>query len=244
MKRLFDTFLTLLISCFSISYATTPQPISEQIEQDANVAVTIIDKNSPSKNEVVHELLSLQKSLIVSSQNPIPEKFMKTGFLIVPMTPGFVLHLLDEKDGLVVCAYIDKRLVGYILLTDTSEFKELYQDKNVGRFDTSIDRVAMNAWLDDQAVGYIEQIAVKPGYSRMGIGSKLIAKSKEIKPKGLIADVFIYPVKNHPSVLFFSNQDFFQSGILYQYPIANANFPYAHQTQVFFWNLIGNTYDH
>ena len=90
--------------------------------------------------------------------------------------------------------------------------------------------------LSRDVLSYIEQIAVKPGYSRMGIGSKLITKSKEIKPNGLIADVFIQPVKNQSSVLFFSSQDFFPFGILFQYPIAHVYFPYAHQTQVFFWN--------
>ena len=236
MKRLFAAFLISFIVCFSFLHASPPRLNGEQIEQCSDIVIHVIDKNSRSKNETIDELLLLQKSLIVPAKNPIPEKFAKTGFLLIPMTSEFVLHLLDQKDGRIVCAYLDKRLVGYILLIDTSEFKELYQDANVGRFAPSIDWIAMNSWLDDRAVGYIEQIAVKPGYSRMGIGSKLITKSKEIKPNGLIADVFIQPVKNQSSVLFFSSQDFFPFGILFQYPIAHVYFPYAHQTQVFFWN--------
>jgi hypothetical protein len=70
----------------------------------------------------------------------------------------------------------------------------------------------------------------------MGIGSQLIQLSKAIKPHGLISDVFIYPVKNHPSLNFFFSQGFISPGILYQYPGANANFPYEHRTQVFFWH--------
>jgi ribosomal protein S18 acetylase RimI-like enzyme len=113
----------------------------------------------------------------------------------------------------------------------------LYQDETVGRFETSIDAAFLNGWVTGKGVGYIEQIGVKPGYSRLGIGSQLIAKSKLLKPQGLIADVFIHPVKNEASLQFFSYQGFEKAGILYQHPTAHANFPIAHQTQVIFWNL-------
>lgn len=201
-------------------------------------SIVTIDKNSPSKHEAIHELLLLQKSLIVNFKEPIPDKNAKTGFLLVPMAPEFVAHLLEEKDGVIVSAYEDKTLVGYIILTDTTEFKELYYDETKGHFETSIDAQALEAWLAKSTVGYIEQIAVKPGYSRTGIGTELIATSKKLKPYGLIADVFIYPIKNEPSLHFFTDQGFTKPGILYQTTKSNVNFPYAHRTQVFFWKFI------
>lgn len=178
--------------------------------------------------------MSLQKSLIVNPSN-IPESFKQTGFLLVPMTPGYVASLLEKKEGQIICVYLDKTLLGYIILTIATEFEELYQNALTGRFETELNLSDIHDWLSDPTVGYIEQIAVRPGYSRMGIGSRLIQMGKKIKPHGLISDVFVYPVKNNPSLSFFLNQDFISPGILYQYPGANANFPYEHRTQVFFW---------
>lgn len=238
MKTFFTLSLSAFLNCFSVVYGSPLQPHVQPIERCCNTTIHTIDKNSLSRNEVIRDLLALQKSLIVSSQKPIPEEFAKTGFLLVAMTPEYVSHLLAQKDGCIVCAYLDQTLVGYILLTDISEFKELYQNEGAGRFETPIDLATLNTWLAKQDVGYIEQIAVKPGYSKMGIGSQLMSRVKKLKPQGLIADVFIHPVQNEPSLIFFSHQDFVQSGILYQYPTANANFPYPHRTQVFFWNLL------
>jgi len=227
----------LLLTYFSYIYGAHPSIDGKQIELAFNATILTIDKSSPSRNEVICELLALQKSLIVSLQKPIPEENQRTGFLLVPMTPEYVSHLLDQKEGCIVCAYLDQTLVGYILLTGTSEFKELYQDETVGLFESSDDLSQLNSWLAKDSVGYIEQIAVRPGYSKMGIGSQLIATSKQLNPQGLIADVFIHPVMNEASLMFFSHLGFTRAGLLHQYSTANGNFPYAHRTQVFFWNL-------
>ena len=194
-------WISLYLICFSFVCASPSPSNIEQVE--LSTTILTIDKNSPSKNKIIHDLLALQSSLIVSSQKPIAEEFVNTGFLLVPMTQEYVFDLLELKSGQIVCAFLDKTLIGYILLTDISEFKELYQDENAGRFETSIDLPTLEAWLANPFVGYIEQIAVKPGYSRKGIGSELIAACKILKPQGLIADVFIYPVKNEPSLSFF-----------------------------------------
>ncbi len=216
-------FLLLFVSFFCLVNAIATQTIA------------IIDKSDPSRNEVIRDLLSIQKSLIVSLQEGIPEPFLQTGFLLVPMTPEYVTSLLEEKKGQIVCTYLDETLIGYIILTEASEFEELYRDPQAGRFETAIELAGLKDWLSDPAVGYIEQIGVRPGYSRMGIGSQLIEIGKSIKPHGLISDVFIYPVENRPSLSFFSDRGFSSPGVLYQYPTANANFPYEHRTQVFFW---------
>lgn len=229
--------IVLLISFCGLISASPPQSNFERSEFLSKKEFFIIDRDRPSKQEVIHDLLLLQRSLLISSQEALSEERAKTGFLLVSMTPEYVSHLLEQKGGRIICTYLDKTLVGYALLTDLSEFKELYQDEGTGRFETLIDLTTLDAWLADPAVGYIEQIAVKPGYSRMGIGSELIAISKVLYPQGLVADVFIDPLKNEASLSFFSHQGFLRSGLLYQDPPAHANFPYPHRTQVFFWNL-------
>lgn len=198
-------------------------------------SISIIDKNHDSKEEIISQLLAIQKSLIVPV-NDIPESYQQTGFLLVPMTPEYILSLLKNKEGRIICCYSDLVLVGYIILTEASEFKELYQDPIAGHFENIMEAQNLNAWLSDKDVGYIEQIGIKLGYSRQGIGTQLIEAGKQLKPHGLISDVFIYPIVNTPSLHFFSSQGFKSPGILYQFPTANANFPYEHRTQVFFWN--------
>lgn len=225
-----NRYFLLLLSLF---YLTTAS--ASQATQDFSPTILVVDKNNSSADKIISDLLSLQKSLIVCPSQ-IPESFTQTGFLLVPMTPEYVVSLLEKKEGQIICIYLDQTLLGYIILTVATEFEELYQDIFTGRFETTLNLSNVHDWLSDPAVGYIEQIAVKPGYSRMGIGSRLIQIGKTIKPHGLISDVFVYPVKNNPSLRFFTNQGFISPGILYQYPGANANFPYEHRTQVFFWN--------
>lgn len=222
-------FFLLLISLF---YLTTASAIEPKLE--LSPTIVIVDKNNSSYEKIILDLLSLQKSLIVCPSE-IPESFLRTGFLLVPMTPEYIASLLEKKEGQIICAYLDQTLLGYIILTVATEFEELYQNVLTGRFETITDLSVLHNWLSDPAVGYIEQIGVRPGYARIGIGSRLIQIGKAIKPHGLISDVFIYPVKNNPSLSFFFSQDFTSPGILYQYPGANANFPYEHRTQVFFW---------
>lgn len=224
MKKL----LLLLISVFYLTSAAATQ------SQELSSTIVVVNKNNPSYDKVILDLLSLQKSLIVNPSE-IPEPFMQTGFLLVPMTPEYVASLLEKKEGQIICAYHNQTLLGYIILTIATEFEELYQDARTGRFATDIDLSDLHHWLSDPSVGYIEQIGVRHGYSRMRIGSRLIQTSKTLKPHGLIGDIFIYPVQNTPSVSFFYSQGFTSPGILYQYPGANANFPYEHRTKVFFW---------
>lgn len=224
-----NKYLLLLISFFYLMTAS-----ANEASQDFSPTILVVDKNNASYDRIILDLLSLQKSLIVCPSQ-IPEPLIQTGFLLVPMTPEYVTSLLEKKEGQIICIYQDQTLLGYIILTIATEFEELYQDTLTGRFETTLNLSNVHEWLSDPAVGYIEQIAVRPGYSRKGIGSRLIQIGKTIKPHGLISDVFIYPVKNNPSLSFFFSQNFTSPGILYQYPGANANFPYEHRTQVFFW---------
>jgi hypothetical protein len=215
-----NRYFFLLVSLF---YLTTIS--ASQAKQDFAPTILVVDKNNASYDEIILDLLSLQKSLIVCPSQ-IPEPFMKTGFLLVSMTSEYVASLLEKKGGQMICMYLDQTLLGYIILTEAAEFEELYQDISAGRFETTLSLSSIHDWLSDPAVGYIEQIGIRPGYSRIG---------KTIKPHGLISDVFIDPVKNNASLCFFSSQNFTSPGILYQYPGAHPNFPCEHKTRVFFW---------
>lgn len=207
---------------------------ANETKQEFYPTILVVDKNSISYDNIISDLLTLQESLVYDARD-IPETILQTGFLLVPMTPEYVVSLLIQKEGQIICAYLDQSLLGYMILTHASEFEELYQDIHTGKFETTIKLSDLRLWLSDPAVGYIEQIGIKPGYFRKGIGSRLIQACKTLKPHGLVSDVFVYPVQNRPSLHFFSRQGFFSSGVLYQSPGANINFPYDHRTQVFFW---------
>jgi len=212
---------------------------SKQDEQNVHVQIILTDQNSPSKDRVIEELLTLQRSLIIPIQHPIPNQYIQDGFLFIPMNPEYLNNLLEQKDGCIVGAYLEEILVGYILLTDISEFKELYREASIGSIETTMDMQKLESLLMPSSIGYIEQIGVTTSHSRKGIGSLLINTCKKLKPGGLVADVFIDPMKNEASLHFFSHKGFQEFGILYQNP--RADFPYAHRTQVFFWNLMPPT---
>lgn len=235
MKKIFIAFLTAFLGFFG-SFSLQLHTDLHSFEQSQSISINIINQYSPSKNEVINDLLALQRSLIVPLQIPIPEENAKNGFLLIQMTSEYVNNLLEQKDGLIVSAYQGQSLLGYILLIDISEFKELYEDEKIGFIETNIDLTVLEKLLSQPNLGYIEQIGVKPGYSRKGIGTQLIEASRKLKPNGLVADVFLEPLTNEASIHFFSKNGFKKVGILHQHP--RKDFPHSHRTQVFFWNLI------
>lgn len=54
--------------------------------------ISIINKNHDFKEEIISQVLAIQKSLIVPV-NDIPEAYQQTGFLLVPMAPEYILSL-------------------------------------------------------------------------------------------------------------------------------------------------------
>lgn len=196
--------------------------------------IILVDKENPSVNQVIDELLKIQSSLIIDPLKPIPQQNQEDGFILISMKLSYVKSLLEDKDGIIVAAQEDQTIVGYIILTNISEFMELYEDPVYGFMESNIDIKQLHDELLQKDFGYIEQIAVKPGYSKKGIGKDLIQACQELK-NGLVADVFIEPVSNLASLNFFQKIGFNHLGILYQYP--RANFPYTHRTQIFIWEM-------
>lgn len=192
--------------------------------------IMLIDKASPLKEVAIEDVLFLQKSLLVDPLLPIPEPNQKTGFLLMPMTPSFILSLLEEKEGMIIGAYQNENLVGYVLLTHADEFKTLYESQMA---DTLLDPDLFEEDLLQNASGYIEQIAIKPGYSRKGIGTLLINTCKKLKPDGLVSDVCMAPIQNEPTLRFLLEQGFTPLGTIYREPV--DEFPFARQNQALIW---------
>ncbi len=231
MKKTIVYLLTLYLT-FS-GYAFTIPVDCSQYVQDEAVLITQVDKNSLLKEMVINQVLSLQHSLVIDVQQPLSKEKQKHGFLLIQTTPDYVRNLLEEKEGMIVAAYQAQSLVGYVILVAISEFKELYRHKSIGYLETECHVTAFNEILSKNGVGYIEQIAVKCEYAKKGIGRQLVNVCKELRPNGLVADVFVTPVTNTASLQFFSLLGFKAFGILHQRP--TVKFPAAHQTQVFLW---------
>lgn len=233
MRKAFHTLLAALLGLMG-TVPSLADAAPRAMENNQSITLSVFDRHSKNKDRVIKELLDVQRSLIISIQSPIPEDNAQNGYLLIRMTPEYIDNLLQNRQGQIVAAYQQEMLVGYILLTDIAEFKELYEDEEIGFIETPIDFAVLDTLLSQLEIAYIEQIAVKPGYSRQGVGKQLIEKSKKLKPGGLVADVFLEPLTNEASLQFFSKVGFEKVGVLHQYP--RNNFPHAHQTQILFWN--------
>lgn len=238
MKNLFKCLLVISLAFFG-SISIYLYSNIQSLEQVSNISINVVDRHSALKNEVIDDFLALQESLVIPLQTPVLEESAKNGHLLIQLTGAYINQLLEEKNGLIICAYLEQTLVGYIVITDISGFKELYEE-STGFVEPVVDLSVMEKILLQTDIGYIEQIGVKPGYSRRGIGARMIQISKKLKSNGLIADIFLEPVKNEASLQFFFRQGFEKSGILYQYP--RHNFPYTHRTQIVAWNLNFNNF--
>ena len=193
-------------------------------------SIFIIDKTSEKKDQIIDDVLQLQQSLIVDPF--LKEELPETGFLLIKMQASYIQQLLEEKNGRIIASYNQNELMGYIILTEVSEFMELYQDPKIGSFECEVPLDSLETYFKNQAVGYIEQIAVKKEYAKKGIGNILVTICKNLAPDGLIADIFIDPIVNFASLAFFAKMGFYEIGTLSQKPKNNF---FAHHTRVFCW---------
>lgn len=181
---------------------------------------------SSSKDTIIKDLLHLQSSLLYQEDSE-----RENGFLLVMMTLEYISSLLENGEAKIITAYNDSSLIGYIILTPISVFKELYLDKNNG-FIEPLDQEAL--MLLEKESFYIEQIAVHPDHTRSGIGTLLINYCKSLPLKSLVADVFISPIENKASLSFFKKQGFTPFAIVHQYPIPKI--PFENRTEALIWH--------
>ena len=198
------------------------------------ISLETIDKDSPLLERTIKEILDIQYSLIIDPfDQPLPENFENDGFILVKMTPDYVRSLITESNASIIAAYEGINMVGYILLTEIDEFYDLYSYPDIGMLELPFPKKNLESFLNEKKVMYIEQISIKPGFSKRGIGTLLVNECKRQSPYGLVADVFIEPITNRPSLAFFSQKGFQKIGILHQEP---RNGFFRHKTQVFFWS--------
>lgn len=202
-------------------------------EIENHVYIQISDAHSSNLDTVIAEVLLLQGTLIIDPHNEnIPPEFQENGFLLIKMKDEYARNLLTAKQGKIIGAYSSGVLIGYVLLTEIDEFMSLYHDLAIGNFDCTMSLEEFEDYFAHRQVGYIEQIAVRRGCAKRGVGAAMLKAAQELTPDGLVADVFIDPIVNSASLAFFSKSGFADIGILHQN--AKPGF-FAHQTRVFFW---------
>src|SRR5262249_41853364 len=154
--------------------------------------------------------LAMRRPWIVDPSQELPALASLYGFLLFDAIPQNLKNYLGKHKGKIVAAYLDQELVGYLALTDASGFTNFYRNKTFlspdGKEHLEID-------FPHEQAGFIAEMGVKIGYQQKGIGSALVKAAKHLTPKGLIADIFIYPLFNKASLAFFSKKDFLEVGI-------------------------------
>lgn len=200
--------------------------------QMAAQTVHITNKYSSDKEEVIANVLAVQKAWQIDIHSRKPQGNTQNGFLFVRMTPEFVRGLLDYETAQIIWVEHEGELAGYIILTDMGEFFSLYINSPVRTFVPKVNLPLLEEYLIVNNVQYIEQIAVKPEFTKEKIGTTLVNAVKEISPNGLVAAVMTKPFDNIASRAFFLKSGFSTVGQLDC--IQCAKWP-AYQTHVFFW---------
>lgn len=196
------------------------------------VTIQIIENDASNNEEIILGLLKLQSSLMLPPASENPDlKWAEKGYLLIRTNPDFLRNLIHERKARVVAAFFGGELVGYAILTEISEFIKLYQNPLIGKIESKFN---IEEFIKKQNIKYVEQIAVKPGIKR-GIGSALLEKCKELSPEGLIADIFIKPIKNKASLLFFAKKGFIEVGTL---KLEAGKGFVAHQTRIVLWSPV------
>lgn len=164
--------------------------------------------------EIVSEILAVQKALLLPLDvTEIPE-FAKSGFLTVAMTPEYV-QACEKR----VLAYVDGKVVGYVILETIERFKEWAE----GREFTGDLGPLSNFYT-------IDQIGVLTPYARQGVGTALVNYAKKLSPGGLLTDAVLEPYPNLASMAFFQRQGFRLLGTM---EIKATELLPAHKTSVF-----------
>ncbi len=195
--------------------------------------IDITDKHSSDKEEVISNLLLLQHDWQIDIRAYSSQNDTGNGFLFVRMQPEFIHHLVEHKNAIIISASTDKELVGYIILTDITEFFDLYMHTPIRTFECLVNQSVFEKYLDEHTVRYVEQIAVKRDQAHKGIGTNLLNKAKSMSPSGIVAAVLTKPVPNSASLDFFTKNQFIDMGTLNC--MECPEWP-AYQTQVLFWS--------
>jgi len=196
------------------------------------IDLRIID-DPASKEDLLREILTLRHPLVVDftekELSPIASLY---GFLFPPTTLERVKFFFEKYEGKIITAYLNEELVGFLALTNASVFTELSHDPNYGSFTCTENLVALEQDFLTKRIGYVTEIAVKPGYYKKGIGTSLIHAAKRLMPQGLVADIFVYPFANNASLSFFAKKNFREIGVFH---LKHPDTLSALRTRVVYW---------
>lgn len=157
-----------------------------------DTAVDICDR-------IIPKVLGLQGSLIASRDSTV----QSSGFLISAFEPKELLNLV-RSDGMLVCAISEHDLMGFCLTTPITEFTDLFENSDSGKF------VAQEPLrLTPANHRYLYQIAVTQSQAGKGTGKALLDFAKK-KSTGvtLLTDVLTSPIENAASRRFFRKNGF------------------------------------
>ncbi len=192
---------------------------------------TTID--SLDKQHVIEQVLEIQKSWKVDLRKIPSKESFESGFLFVSMKDEELIALLETKDAEILWIDDEDKLAGYLILTQISEFFDLYKGSMIRSFSFTGDLDSFEQNL--QMMRYVEQIAVRKECSGKGYGSLLLANAKDISPNGLIAAILTKPFPNNASKALFLKNDFKCVGTLDC--IENPLWP-EYQTAVYLYETV------
>ncbi len=167
----------------------------------------------PPTPHLLHDIFLLREPLLVElNEDLVSESPLPYGFLF-PSSPNpeRTQAFLEAYQAKIIAAYLDGNLVGFLVLTDISLFINYYCESPFRSFDC-LEKETIEHDFHTKRLGFITEIAVKQGYCNKGIGTALIDVAKSLRPDGLIADIYIYPMVNTPSLSFFAKKAFREIG--------------------------------
>lgn len=195
-------------------------------------SIEVVDKTAENKGKVIEEVLAVQRALIYDPHSPVPFEGKEKGFLTVRMCEETLFDLLD-KEGKIITARSNDRMVGYLLLSDCEDFLSWAENK---KFESSWTIAQLRAFLSPLKVQYIDQIGVKHEYARLGVGTALVNKAQSMSEAGLITDILCAPHQNEASIAFFTKKGFVEIGVVHvdAHPVVF----FDHKTALFFFKPV------
>lgn len=197
--RIFFLHYALLFSCFCFA---------EGVHND--ICYSIIDKDSEDKVDVIQDVLTLQKTLIVDSDtaNELPTIFEENGFLTVKKTAEELAHILQHDGKIFIVRHLDQ-LIAYLILSDLDDFFSRIVSPDVHvEIDLPLQLSEIECFYMNNQIKMVDQIGVATHYAKQGIGRHLVNMAKQVAPQGLSTCILYMPFTNNASLAFFSKQGF------------------------------------
>ena len=203
-------FLSAALSSFCINETLQAQICSDfQRDITKDISYYIIDKYTKDNSDLIQEVLTLQRSLIVDNQTPdeLPIQFKENGFLTVRKTAEELAQTL-QNEGKIIIARHKGELIGYLILTELENYFSWMSSAKQVEIDLPLEISELESYYIDKRVKLLDQIGIATHYAKHGIGKRLVEIAKELSPHGLSTDILYKPFTNRASFAFFAKQGF------------------------------------